>query len=325
MGKNTSLKMLAADKSLAAPLSGCPGIQLTGTNLKTNLFNPRLQADSIMRLSETTGVDVVFQLMDLSIEAGALGLPVRYPAFESPTVETHPVETAKDLAQFANIDVMADCRVWTAVETVRILKREQKKPVAAYICGPFSLAGLLIGATEIFLALFDKPADVQEIIRFAARRGITYARRLREAGADLICMLEPTAMMLPPDDFVTYAGNHIKGMTSEIDAPVILHICGNTTQLISSMGQTGAAALSLDMAVDLPAVMPRLPKEICVMGNIDPANLMRRGTPEAVGSAVRELKRKMLKFDNFILSTGCNLPPDTPLENITAFVKAAKE
>ena len=325
MDKRVFLCTLAKNKSLAAPLAGCPAIQLTGTTLKTNLFNPRLQAESIMRLSEASGIDMVFQLMDLSIEAGALGLTVSYPAFESPTVENHPIETAADLNRFKNIDISADCRVWTALETVKILKMEQEKPVVAYICGPFSMAGLLLGATEIFMALFDKPDDVLATIRFAAELGITYANKLQEAGADAICMLEPTAMMLPPDDFVKYAGNTIKNMTAKINAPLILHICGNSSHLIDEMCQTGAAALSLDTAVDLSTITPRVPADICVMGNIDPANLMRRGTPAEIIPAVKKLKKEMQKFDNFILSTGCNLPPDTPLENIKAFVEAARK
>lgn len=326
MGKNIFFKTLAKNKSLAAPLMGFPGIQLTKTNLKTNLFNPRLQAESLMLISDLSGVDVMFQMMDLSIEAGALGLTVSYPADESPSIVGHPLETAKDLARFKNIDIMADCRVQAAAETIGILKHEQEKPVIAYICGPFSLAGLLLGATEILMALYDKPDDVLEIIEFATNLELAYAKKLQAAGADAVCLLEPTAMMLPPGDFTKYAGGAIKNIVSEIDIPAILHICGNTSHLIDEMCRSGVSALSLDTVVDLPAVISsQIPDDICVMGNIDPANLMLRGTPEEVTRAVRELKQKTLKFDNFILSTGCDLPPDTPLENIKAFVKAAKE
>jgi uroporphyrinogen decarboxylase len=326
MKKKLFFKTLAKNKALAAPLMGFPGIQLTKTSLKTNLFNPRLQAESLMRISELSEVDVIFQMMDLSIEAGALGLTVKYPAFESPSVKEHPIETAKDLARFKNIDILADCRVWAAIETVKILKQEQEKPVVAYICGPFSLAGLLMGATEILMALFDKPDDVLEVIEFAAKLELAYAKKLQDVGADAVCLLEPTAMMLPPGDFTKYAGNAIKNIVSEIDIPAILHICGNTSHLIDDMCQTGVAALSLDAVMDLPVIMSsQVPDDICVIGNIDPANLMLRGTPEKIMQAVEELKQKMLKFDNFILSTGCDLPPDTPLENIKAFVKAAKK
>ena len=326
MNKKLFFKTLAENKSLAAPLMGFPGIQLSKTNLKTNLFNPRLQAESLMRISEFSEVDVVFQMMDLSIEAGALGLTIEYPTFESPSVKEHPIKTAKDIERFKNIDIMADCRVCAAAETVKILKQEQEKPVVAYICGPFSLAGLLIGATEILMALFDKPDDVLEIIEFTVKVELAYAKKLQDAGADAVCLLEPTAMMLPPQDFMKYAGNAIKNIVTKIDIPAILHICGNTSHLIDDMCQTGISALSLDTVIDLSAIMSsQVPDDICVIGNIDPANLMLRGTPEEIMQAVKKLKQEMFKFDNFILSTGCDLPPDTPLENIKAFVKAAKE
>ena len=325
MNNRKSLKAWAQNKTLAAPLLGFPGIQLTETNLKTNLFNPRLQAQSLMRISEKTGVDVIFQMMDLSIEAGALGLPVKYPLYESPSVEEHPVETLADLDFFANIDVLADCRVQGAIKTVKILKREQDKPVVAYVCGPFSLAGLLMGATEILMALFDKPDEVLKIIEFACKVELAYARKLQDAGADAVCVLEPTAMMLPPGEFMKYAGNFINHMALSLDIPLILHICGNTTHLIGDMCSSGAAALSLDSAVDLPAIMGQVPEDVCIMGNIDPAELMLRGKPSDIRRTIGDLKRRMATFDNFILSTGCDLPPDTPLENIKAFLEATKE
>ena len=320
-----TLTNLADNKSLAAPLLGFPGIQLTGTNLKTNLFNPRLQADSLMRIADETGIDVIFQMMDLSIEAGALGLTVKYPAFESPSVEEHPVGSAADLKRFENIDIMNDCRVKSSIEAVRLLKLEQDRPVVAYICGPFSLAALLVGATEILMAMFDKPDEILEIIKFCAEQETRYALALQEAGADAICVLEPTAMMLPPGDFETYAGSFLNEMNSKLEAPIILHICGNTSHLIEDMCKTGAAGLSLDTPMDFAEVIKQMPDDVCLIGNIDPANLMLRGKPEEIEEAVLELKEKMKEYNNFILSTGCDLPPDTPLENIKAFVKAAKK
>jgi uroporphyrinogen decarboxylase len=39
---------------------------------------------------------------------------------------------------------------------------------------------------------------------------------------------------------------------------------------------------------------------------------------------VTELMRKMKPYKNFILSTGCDIPPQTPIENLKAFMEAAR-
>ena len=61
------------------------------------------------------------------------------------------------------------------------------------------------------------------------------------------------------------------------------------------------------------------------MGNIDPAGVLRMGTPESVRNKTLELLEKCSKYSNFVLSSGCDIPPMTPWENIDAFFKAAEE
>jgi uroporphyrinogen decarboxylase len=51
---------------------------------------------------------------------------------------------------------------------------------------------------------------------------------------------------------------------------------------------------------------------------------MLQGSPEKVYENTLDLRRKMKGHKNFILSTGCDLPPETPFENIEAFVKAGR-
>ena len=79
------------------PLAGYPGIQLTRSTIKQNIFNAELQARSIYKLMEQIRPDAAFVLMDLSVEAGALGLPVRFPISESATVERRAAELGIDI------------------------------------------------------------------------------------------------------------------------------------------------------------------------------------------------------------------------------------
>jgi uroporphyrinogen decarboxylase len=61
------------------------------------------------------------------------------------------------------------------------------------------------------------------------------------------------------------------------------------------------------------------------MGNIDPAGILRMGTPEDVSRAVTELLDRCSKYPNFVLSSGCDIPPKTSWKNIDAFFGAARD
>ena len=86
------------------------------------------------------------------------------------------------------------------------------------------------------------------------------------------------------------------------------------------MGQLEVQGLSLDSMVDFSLAVSRIPSEMVLIGNLDPVRIMMNGTQDSVRQAVRKLLDEMAPYDNFILSTGCDLPQDVPLENIQAFM-----
>jgi uroporphyrinogen decarboxylase len=97
--------------------------------------------------------------------------------------------------------------------------------------------------------------------------------------------------------------------------------------LVEKMAAAGVHGVSLDsrdMGVDLPAVARRLPEDVVVIGNISPATTMRFGTPEDVRREVKDLLKEMAPYPNFVLSTGCDLPQETPAVNMQAFMDAGR-
>jgi len=66
------------------------------------------------------------------------------------------------------------------------------------------------------------------------------------------------------------------------------------------------------------------PEAQIVMGNLDPSGVFSEGTPEYVEEMARNLLEKVGSYKNFVLASGCDLSPTTPLENIHAFYKTPK-
>jgi uroporphyrinogen decarboxylase len=311
-------------RRMVVPLAGYPGITLTDSTIRQNSFNAELQARSLYKLVERTQPDMIFTMMDLSIEAGSLGLPVRYPLAEVATVEWHPVKNMVDLEQYKVIDPLYDGRIWVFLETVRLLRAKLNIPIGTYVAGPFTLAGLMMGANNIALATLDNPDIVHATLSFCERVTIDFAKALEQAGAYVICVLDPTAVMLSPKAYWDFAGASLRNVIRQLDTRTILHICGNTTHLIEPMCETGVQGLSLDTAVNISEVAKRVPEDLVLMGNVDPVGTMLRGDVRFVREDTLQLMERMANYKNFIVSTGCDVPAETPIENIAELVRTVR-
>jgi uroporphyrinogen decarboxylase len=107
---------------------------------------------------------------------------------------------------------------------------------------------------------------------------------------------------------------------------VIYHNCGdNTPVMLDSILSTGAAAYHFGNSIDLKQMLDRVPSDTVVMGNLDPAGVLRLGTPASVREATLALLRECHAYPNFVVSSGCDIPPLTPWENIDAFFEAVRE
>ena len=91
------------------------------------------------------------------------------------------------------------------------------------------------------------------------------------------------------------------------------------------MVNTGADAYHFGNAIDMVNALNQCPKDKLVMGNIDPSGVMRMSSPNDVKAFTVDLLHRTSGFDNFVLSTGCDLPPHVPLENLTAFFEALNQ
>jgi uroporphyrinogen decarboxylase len=226
-----------------------------------------------------------------------------------------------------------DTRVNGYVETLKLMKTGLPGDVlrGAYITGPYTLAGLVMGADEAAMATITAPDDLQRLVDVASDQIQSYVRMLIAAGAQVITVLEPTAVMLGPQQFRAFSTayvSRIAHLARASGAQTVYHTCGDTMHLVEAMVDAGVDGLSLDApqaGVDLAAAAERTPADVVVMGNLDPTGTLLRGTPGEVQREVKELQSRMAPYPNFILSTGCDLPQETPLENVDAFMAAGRD
>jgi uroporphyrinogen-III decarboxylase len=95
--------------------------------------------------------------------------------------------------------------------------------------------------------------------------------------------------------------------------------------MLELMAGTGTSILELDHLVELTEAKTRVGKDVILMGNLNPTELLLTGTPKAVEAAARGCIERVGQDGRYILSSGCEVPPLAPLENIRAMVTAAKK
>jgi uroporphyrinogen decarboxylase len=91
------------------------------------------------------------------------------------------------------------------------------------------------------------------------------------------------------------------------------------------MLSTGAGALHFGNAIDMVETLKYCPKDLLIMGNVDPVGIMKMQSAKDVKAYVSDLLDRTSAYDNFVLSTGCDLPPHVPSENISAFFESLDE
>ena len=107
---------------------------------------------------------------------------------------------------------------------------------------------------------------------------------------------------------------------------LIYHNCGgNTPHMVKSLLSFGAAAYHFGNAVDMVEMLEKIPSDVVVMGNVDPAGVLRMGMVESVRKTTLDIMARCSEHQNFVISSGCDVPPLTPWENIDAFFDAVEE
>ncbi|MCF7802189.1 MAG: uroporphyrinogen decarboxylase family protein [Candidatus Marinimicrobia bacterium] len=318
-------------RRLVVPLLGFPGVRLCNTSIKIAQQNVNMHVRVLEALYREFKPDALFPLMDLSVEANALGRYVDFPTDDSSTVPAQPFDF-EELNQLEAVDLDGDGRVWAYAETVRKMRQRLPSDVlmGAYVTGPYTLAALINGAENTALATLTRPDELRQLCEIATDNISKYVQRLISAGADMICILEPSAVMLGPNEFEAFSARYIRKLATvcqDRNTPVILHICGDTRHLIPSMAAIGVDALSLDSpanGINLPSILEQVNPSTVLIGNVDPVQEIVQGTPESIREAVQTLLEGFAGKPNFILSTGCDIPLEASLENIHSFMKAGR-
>ena len=312
----------------AMPILSFPGIQLTGHTVDEMVRSGHLQAVCMEAIARKFNTAAAFSLMDLSVEAEAFGSPIHYSGDEVPTVTAALIHDEEEAEALQIPDVGAG-RTGECVSGIReVSSLITDRPVLAGIIGPYSLAGRLLDMTEIMILCYEEPEMVETVLDKATEFLVKYAQAFKDAGANGIAIAEPAAGLLSPGLIEVFSTPYVKRICEAVEDDsfmVLYHNCGNVIPLLENIKELGAGGYSFGNAVDLEETLKVIPEDNIVIGNIDPAGIIRNGTPEQIRKETLSLMERCCKYPNFVIASGCDIPPMTPLENIEAFFQAVEE
>jgi len=323
-----SLKGTHSKKPL--PILSFPCVSLLGVTVRELIANSALQAKGMKAIADKTNAAASVSFMDLSVEAECFGAAVVISDDEVPTVKGRLI-TDMEEAEALVIPNVGSGRTQICIDAIQKASAEiTDRPVFAGMIGPFSLAARLLDVSEIMMDCYDDPDMVHLVLEKCTDFLIAYAKAYKTAGANGIVMAEPVSGLLSPALEEEFSSPYIKKIVDAVQDDhfiIIYHNCGDhVAKMLDSILSIGAAAYHFGNAVDMERdIIAQVPSDVVVMGNIDPAGTLRMGTPDSVRQATLSLLEKCAKYPNFVLSSGCDIPPMTPWENIEAFFKAAEE
>ncbi len=302
------------------PFVGVHGARLVGVDAKTYLTSSAHIVEGIGKAIELYNPDGIPVVFDLQIEAEILGCKLVWNDDNPPAVVSHPLAEGATLDQLS-IPEETDGRIPIVLEATRRL-RETYPDIALYglITGPFTLALHLLG-TEVFMKLFEDPEYVHDLMAFCSKVGDKHAQLLIDAGCDVIAVVDPMTSQIDPESFKTFVSSPVTQIFETIRKNKkysSFFVCGHAQQNIEVMCDCLPDNISIDENIPLDYVKDiALQKGISFGGNLKLTSVLLLGDEldarkEALGCL--DLAGK----EGFILAPGCDLPMDTPVENLQA-------
>ena len=288
---------------------------------KNKLVESLLEAN---RLYQPDGQPVLF---DLQIEAEILGCDLLWADDAPPSVASHPL--SKTLAIPEHLPQKNEGRLPLVLDAMLEMKEQVGEHTALYglVTGPFTLASHLRG-TEIFMDTFDNPDFLISLLEYATKVCKKISSYYIETGMDIIGIVDPVISQISPRMFKKFLHEPFSELFSYLKDEGVysaFFVCGDATKNIEPMCKTGPDSIAVDENINLPEVKKITDAyNVTIQGNIPLTTCMLLGTQQDNMKYVVDLLDQV-DTHNLIVSPGCDMPYDIPIENVIGTAEAIRD
>lgn len=306
-----------------------------GLDYNDYVTHGRRLAEAQLSMAQTYGIDCLMQCSDPARElidiAGGDDSSVEWAATGPAIVEERALVRDKSVLSTLQVpDPLAPGRMLDRVESITVM-RELAGPdvsVVGWVEGPLALGAEMRGLSMVMMDTYEDPGFLDELFDFTSQVARAYWKPQVEAGADTIGMSDAAASMMSPAHYERFIYPAQRRVVEDIkalrpDVIVRLHMCGRTDDLLPVMKRLPVDIFELDFPVDLAHARAVLGPDAVILGNVNTVEEMLTGTPDEVYAAAGRCHA--ICGANHVVGTGCEVPPETPPENLHALVAYARD
>ncbi|WP_303903512.1 uroporphyrinogen decarboxylase family protein [Thiohalomonas denitrificans] len=301
---------------------------LAGIKLVDYLHDGALLARCQLSAEARYGHDAVFAFMDLSVETEAVGSTLLYRDELYPDVAKYALRPGDDPARLRIPEPRQDGRMPELLHAVSLLRQEagNRLLIAGSVVGPMTLATQLVGIEDALYFAADDPDGFERLLDYATDVIITFGKAQLQAGAHVPVVFDPSASpaVVPAAFFREFLLPRLKKVLSAFRQngaiTTWLNIAGPTAPILPLHAEAGAEIANFDYYVSATEAQRCLP-HTCLDGNLKSLDFVE-ATPEQVFKTAAALRDSFAGRGGFLLSSGCEIPPESKPENIEAMIAA---
>ncbi|ADF99283.1 putative methylcobalamin:Coenzyme M methyltransferase [Clostridium botulinum F str. 230613] len=320
------------DRIICVPDMGVTMAPFIGVTARDYYHSAQLMADLEIALFKRLHHDGVSISTSLRGVAEAMGAKVGYPEYGISYLIEPAINSIDEIESLKVVDPLKDGNLPTLLEAIRLTRDAlmDKVDVGAAMSGPFSVAASVVGTENLLKWMIKYPKKVHTLMDIVAESNNRYIEAVAKLGVS-IGFADPVSStsLISPKQFREFSLPALKKNINKIKektggAPGI-HICGKSKEIWEDVVNAGISNFSIDNAEDLEEAKNIMGDRVVITGNVPPVDIVYRGNKEAIFKSVKEcIKKGHDSKKGYILSTGCQIPMHTPIENIEMFMEAGK-
>lgn len=249
--------------------------------------------------------------------------------FGSGAIPKPPLEDKSALAQLEVRDPRQSKRYATYLEMCHKTKAVFKDAwVSALLAAPWSIAATLRGVEALIYDTTDDPQFVHDLMRLASEFTKARGDAIIETGVALmLAETSASCSVISPRMYRDFVHLYLKDVIDHFrqkKALIDLHICGYTDPIVEYTTSLDVDIIDIDAPTSLKKIVDVSQKRIAIRGNVA-TELFVDGTKEQIEEAVKNCIEIAAPGSAYILSPGCQIPLNAPVEKIRYFWEAALE
>jgi MtaA/CmuA family methyltransferase len=318
------------DRAPVSPFIMQFAAKIAGVSYRDYCLSGEVMAAAQVACVRRFGYDSVNVTSDAVREYQALGGPTADFGEESvPAAEPVPfIQDLDDLKRLRLPDPLGDNPMREQITALKILLHElPEQPVYAWVEAPFQESCILRDINYFMVDLRTNPELPKEILKFVVEMETDFAYAQIEAGAQFIGIGDAIASLGSAQDYAKFNFPYLSELVDRIKKRGIYikyHACGRTKHLWQYIKQLNIDILNLDSLIDFGEAREFFGDKFVLKGNLNPITEMMDATPEIIHATSQRSFAQAGQHGKFILSPGCELPPQTPPENLDVLVESAR-